>query len=87
LAVAAEHWVIAVSEVVVEQAGFRIVVLPRVTQREIKHAEPRWVFIRRRHAERLLLIPLPDGCACGVGNKARRVEMIDVTSGPDASSP
>src|SRR5690348_14515204 len=63
--------------VVVEEVCFLVGVLPREPHREFEGAKPRRILIRQVRAERLLLIPLPDGRSCSVGNKARRVEVID----------
>jgi hypothetical protein len=60
------------------EARFLVEVLSEEPQRHIKNSRSARILIRPVAAERLLLIPLPHRCSRSVGNKPRRVEMIDM---------
>src|SRR5581483_11970331 len=68
---------IVVTHQVVGEARLLVGILPRESQRKFKRTESRRIVIRRVDPERLDLIPTPDRLSGLVGNKARRVEMID----------
>jgi hypothetical protein len=54
-------------------------ILPRESQGELEGPEPARVLIGRVAAERVSVVPAPDGPLLLVGNEARGVQVIGVT--------
>ena len=67
---------VVVPEIVVVKVSFLVRVLPGEPKVELEAPEPARILIGNVVSEGFLLIPLPDGRTCSVGNEARCVEMI-----------
>ena len=79
---------IAIAIRVVEQVRLTIEVSQTFhPDREVERTQPRRVLIRRRVTKWLLLVPCPDELLARVVDSSRRIQMIGVTSAPDAVSP
>lgn len=79
LAIAPEHWVVAVAEVVVMLPRLLVGVLARESERELERTKPRGVFIRWIAAERFCVVVLPNRRTGSVSYKSGCVEVIGVT--------
>jgi hypothetical protein len=68
--------------------GFPLIeILSRKPHWKLERPEPRWILIGHVDAERLRLVPRPNKLLALIVDTPRRVQMIGVTSGPDAMLP